>query len=346
MQTVLAKRIAATETLRGGRLIAERISIFVVVVAPLAGLLCAALWIGAYGVSAADLGIFVAFYLFTGMGITVGYHRLFTHRSFHTSQWLEALFAIAGAMAGQGPVIRWAADHRRHHAHADGIGDAHSPQRSGSVAGRLFYAHVGWLFGAERSVAKRYVPDLLKNRAVIIVDRLYFLWMILSLVAPALLGLVLSGSWRGALSALIIGGLARMCLVNQVTWSINSICHYIGSRSYQTRDFSRNNGWLAVVSLGEAWHNNHHAFPRAARFGHTRWQADIGGLVIGLLEELGLVWQVRQAIRDKPQLVNAGSRYRLRTGCRKPLAETIELPARLRRIENESKCNSEVAACG
>jgi stearoyl-CoA desaturase (delta-9 desaturase) len=301
--TATEPQLASTEILNRHEILRDRITGWSVVILPLVGLVAAGFWIGAYGLSAADIGVFLFFYFLTGLGITVGFHRLFTHRSFHTSQWMKIALAVAGSMAIQGPVIRWAADHRRHHAYSDQPGDPHSPHANfldeegakASALRRLWYAHISWFFDAERTVATRYVPDLLKDPAVVTVDRLFPLWLAASALLPALLGWALTGAWQGAVSGLLIGGGARICIVNQVTWAINSVCHYFGKRPYQTGDFSTNAGWLALFTFGEAWHNNHHAFPGTAFFGHRLWQVDLGGILIGLLEKLGLVWKVQRA---------------------------------------------------
>ena len=238
-------------------------------------------------------------YTFTGFGITVGFHRLFTHKSFECPTWVKAAFAIAGSMAVQGPVIRWVADHRRHHAFSDRVGDPHSPhlrERHG-IAGtvsELWHAHIGWFFAEEKTRIKRFAPDLLVDRDLAKIDKRYFTWLFLTLAIPAVLGGLVTGSIRGAASALLWGGFVRVFLVHHVTWSINSICHVFGTRPFETRDRSSNVPWLAIPSLGESWHNGHHAFPTSAVHGVDRVQIDLSGLLISTLERLGLAWNVKR----------------------------------------------------
>jgi stearoyl-CoA desaturase (Delta-9 desaturase) len=245
-----------------------------------------------------DIFVLLVLYVSTGLGITVGFHRLFSHRSFKTSGPLRVVLAILGSAAVEGPVISWVSDHRKHHAFADQDGDPHSPHVGhgggwkGALRG-LAYAHVGWLFvHTHRGRRTRYAPDLLADPAVRWVDRTFLVWALGGLVAAFALGWWFGGSLRDGMTGLLWGGAVRLLLLHHVTYSINSLCHFFGRRRFETGDESRNLGWLAPLSLGEAWHNNHHAFPTSAAHGLRRWEVDPTALVIGGLERLGLVWDV------------------------------------------------------
>jgi stearoyl-CoA desaturase (delta-9 desaturase) len=255
-----------------------------------------------------DVVIFVVMYLLTGLGITVGFHRLFTHRSFKTGRAVRATLAILGSAAIEGPMIAWVADHRKHHAFSDQPGDPHSPHVdhghgwTGALQG-LLHAHMGWLFiHTQRGLKSRYAPDLLKDPVVAFVDRTFLWWALLGLALPFGLGYVLGGTLDAALTGLLWGGLVRMLVVHHVTYSINSLCHFFGRRDYVTGDESRNLAWLAPFSLGESWHNNHHAFPTAAEHGLRRWQIDLSAYVIRGLEKCGLAWDV---VRPAPERMAA-----------------------------------------
>ena len=230
--------------------------------------------------------------------MTVGYHRLFTHRSFEVPGPLRVLLAVAGTMAVQGSVIEWVATHRRHHAYADAYGDPHSPHLvtdtglRGALKG-LWHAHMGWLFSANDTVTSRWAPDLEREPAIVAVERAAGPLALLSLALPAVLGGLLSWSLWGALSAFVWASLVRIFLLHHVTWSINSICHFFGERPFATRDESTNNWPLALFSFGESWHNNHHAFPSSARHGLLRGQIDLSWRVIRTLQQLRLATNVR-----------------------------------------------------
>lgn len=251
-----------------------------------------------------DLVVLAIVYLLTGLGITVGFHRYLTHRSFSTSKGMRFVLAALGSAAIEGPVISWVADHRKHHAFSDAEGDPHSPHvgHGGGLRGALrglLHAHVGWLFiHTDRAAKERYAPDLLADPVIRFVDRTFVLWVALGLAAPFGLGVAIGGSVHSGLTGLLWGGAVRMLLLHHVTYSINSLCHFFGRRDYATDDQSRNLLWLALPSLGEAWHNNHHAFPRSARHGLKRWQVDLSAGVIRVLETLGLVWDV---VRISPE---------------------------------------------
>jgi stearoyl-CoA desaturase (Delta-9 desaturase) len=245
-----------------------------------------------------DLIVFGVIYFLTGFGITVGFHRLFTHRSFATHPWLRGVFAALGSAAIEGPVISWVADHRKHHACSDQEGDPHSPHVGhgsgwkGSIKG-FFHAHVGWIFiHTQRGNKKRFAPDLLRDPVVSFVDRTFVIWAILGFVASFALGYAIGGDLAAGLTGLLWGGAVRVFLLHHVTYSINSLCHMFGRQDFETKDESRNLAWLALPTMGEAWHNNHHAFPTSAVHGLRRWQLDPSALVIVALEKVGLVWDV------------------------------------------------------
>ncbi|HEY4809739.1 MAG TPA: fatty acid desaturase [Solirubrobacteraceae bacterium] len=245
-----------------------------------------------------DLVALAITYALTGLGITVGFHRLLTHRSFNTSPALRGLFAILGSAAVEGPVIEWVANHRKHHQFSDEPGDPHSPHVGheggwrGAVGG-LFHAHVGWILGGDALAnEQRYAKDLLADPVVRFVDRTFVLWVILGLAFPFGLGVALTGTVIGGLTAMLWGGAVRMFLLHHATFSINSLCHFFGRRTFATGDQSRNLLWLALPTLGEAWHNNHHAFPTSARHGLRWWQLDPSAWLIAVLERMGLVWDV------------------------------------------------------
>ncbi len=247
-----------------------------------------------------DVVVFLIMYLSTAFGVTVGFHRLFTHRSFETSPAVRGVFGVLGSAAIEGPVISWVADHRKHHAFSDQEGDPHSPHVGheggwrGVLSG-LVHAHVGWLFiHTQRGARDRYAPDLIKDPVVSFIDRTFVWWVLGGLAAAFALGYALGGTLEAALTGLLWGGAVRMLVVHHVTYSINSLCHFFGRRDYVTDDESRNLRWLSLFSLGESWHNNHHAFPTSAFHG-LRWhEIDLSGWLIRGMEKLGLVWDVKR----------------------------------------------------
>ena len=283
---------------------ADRIVRTVVFLAPPAALAVAGwlTWGGA--LHWPDLVVLAIFYMLTGLGITVGYHRLFTHRSFKTSRPMRAVLAVLGSMAVEGPLTEWVATHRKHHSFADQPGDPHSPHTDiapgwrGAVRG-LGHAHVGWmLHGKDMANPERYAKDLLADPDLRFISRTFPLWAVAGVVLPFALGLALTGSLVGGLTALLWGGAVRVFLLHHVTFSINSLCHYFGRRPFATGDESRNLAWLAPLAFGEAWHNNHHAFPTSARHGLGRWQVDPGAWLIAALERSHLAWDV---VRIRPE---------------------------------------------
>ena len=259
-----------------------------------------------------DLVVFGVLYLAFGLGVTVGFHRLFTHRSFKTKPWLRFTFAALGSAAIEGPVISWVADHRKHHAFSDKEGDPHSPHVGhghgirGALTG-LAHAHVGWLFiHTQRGAKRRYAPDLMADPVVSFVDRTFVYWALLGLAASFGLGVAIGHSVKAGFTGLLWGGAVRMLVLHHVTYSINSLCHFFGRRRFNTDDESRNLMWLAPLSLGEAWHNNHHAFPTSAAHGMRRFEFDPSALVIRGLEKMGLAWDVVR-ITPERQAMKAGA---------------------------------------
>ncbi len=288
----------------------DRVASAVVTAAPPA-ILAVAAWFGWGGVIHwQDLIVLAVSYQLFGFGVTVGFHRLLTHRSFKTSRALRVLFAVLGSAAVEGPVIEWVATHRKHHRFSDAEGDPHSPHvghGSGwrGALGGLFYAHIGWVFrDTEVADERRYAKDLLADPSIRFVDRTFLLWVLAGLAFPFGLGVALTGTVSGGLTGLLWGGAVRIFLLHHATFSINSLCHFFGKRSYETRDESRNLAWLALPTAGEAWHNNHHAFPTSYRHGLGRWQIDTSAALIRLLELTGLVWDV---VRVEPSRLVAAA---------------------------------------
>jgi len=245
-----------------------------------------------------DLMVMGVGYVLTGIGITVGFHRLFTHRSFKTSVVMRALFAVLGSAAVEGPLIEWVSNHRMHHRFSDRPGDPHSPHLASASGWRgaflgLFHAHAGWLLRADDTAApERYAPDLLADPVIRWIDRTFVVWVLAGLAVPFGLGVALLGTVTGGLEAMLWGGAVRILILHHATFSINSLCHFFGRRNFSTGDESRNLAWLALPTFGEAWHNNHHAFPTSAHHGLKRWQLDPGGWLIDGLARVGLVWDV------------------------------------------------------
>jgi stearoyl-CoA desaturase (Delta-9 desaturase) len=256
---------------------------------------------------ASDLVVFVLLYVATGLGVTVGFHRLFTHRSFKARPAVRAVLAVLGSVAIEGPVISWVADHRKHHAFSDRPGDPHSPHVDHGVGWRgalrgLVHAHVGWLFiHNQRGARARYAPDLLDDPVIRFVDRTFVFWAVGGFALAFALGAAIGGSLAAGLTGLLWGGAVRLFVLHHLTYSINSICHVFGRRRFKTPDESRNVFWLAIPTFGEAWHNNHHAFPTSARHGLGRWQLDPSALVIRLLEITGLAWDVVRISPERQQ---------------------------------------------
>ena len=276
----------------------DRIITGVVTAVPVLALLVVAWQLWSDALRWSDLIVFTAMYVATGAGVTVGFHRYLTHRSFETKRWVRATLAALGSSAIEGPVISWVADHRKHHVYSDRHGDPHSPHVdhgsgwSGALKG-LWHAHVGWLFiHTQRGAKQRYAPDLLNDPLIRFIDRTFLLWVVLGLAIPFGLGYAIGGSLHAGLTGLLWGGAIRMLVLHHATYSINSLCHFFGRRQFDTGDESRNLFWLALPTFGEAWHNNHHAFPTSARHGLKRWEVDVSAGIIRLLEVTGLAWNV------------------------------------------------------
>ena len=244
-----------------------------------------------------DVLVFLIMYVLTGIGITVGFHRMLTHRAFKTTPLVRGIFTVLGSAAIEGPVISWVADHRKHHAFSDKPGDPHSPHVDHGSG--LTHAHVGWLFThTTRGRRTRYAPDLLADPVVSAIDRRFVMCVAGGLVAPFLMGWAFGGTLRDGFTGLLWGGAVRVLVLHHATYSINSLCHFFGRRRFDTNDESRNLFWLAPFTFGESWHNNHHAFPTSAEHGLRRWELDVSALVIRGLERLGLVWDV---VRISPE---------------------------------------------
>ncbi len=257
-----------------------------------------AIWLAwGHGVGLLEISLMVGMYSFTILGITVGYHRLFTHKAYEAGPVTRAVLALAGSMAGQGPIIEWCALHRRHHQHSDRDGDPHSPHLHGhgiiAMFKGMFHAHFGWLFEAEPAGLARAVPDLIADPILRFIDKFFWLWFLLGWIIPGLIATTFHHTWAAFLSGILWGGLVRTSLLHHVTWSINSVCHIWGTRPYSSPDESRNNALFGLLAFGEGWHNNHHAFPTSARHGLKWWQIDLTWYTIKVLEKCRLIWNVR-----------------------------------------------------
>jgi stearoyl-CoA desaturase (delta-9 desaturase) len=285
--------------------ISQVVTLVAVVVPPL-GLVLAMGLLWGIGFHWIDLLLFAGMYVLCAFGTTIGFHRFFTHRGFEAGAPVKALLAILGCMTMQGPVTQWVTDHRKHHALSDQPGDPHSPHVGygegawGALRG-FVHAHVGWMFsnlGMEQG--RDYGRDLYEDRLVRAIDRMYLLWVVLTLGIPFAIGYAVGGTWQAGVEGLLWGGLIRIAAYQHATFSVNSICHMFGRQDYRSRDEARNNWLVALLVFGEGWHNNHHAFPVSARHGLHRWQLDVSWWVIRGLEKLGLVWNVR--VPDAAQL--------------------------------------------
>ena len=265
-----------------------------------------------------DIALMVLFYAITAIGITIGYHRYFTHGSFKAKRGTKIVLGIMGSMALQGSVAQWVADHRKHHKFSDDIGDPHSPWRYGTskraVAKGLYYAHVGWLFDESQSPITKYAPDIQSDKDLRAISRWFPAIVVGTLLMPAILGGLITMSWQGALTAFFWATLVRVALVHHVTWSINSVCHVFGNRPFESRDLSSNVWWLAIPALGENWHSLHHAEPTAARHGVLKGQMDISAWIISGLEKTRLVHDVRwpKPERIAAKLVDKSKLHRVR----------------------------------
>ena len=258
------------------------------------------------GVNWLDLAAFGVMYCITVLGIGMGFHRLIAHRAYRATTFLSTALVIAGSMAAQGPVIFWTAVHRRHHSYSDREGDPHSPHLHGEgtveILKGLWHSHMGWLFNHELTDWGTYVRDLLHDRLIFKLNRMYFVWIARGLFLPAIVEGVITMSWSGVAHGFLWGGLIRVLVVHHTTWSINSVCHVFGRRPYQVKDHSTNNIMLAIPTFGESWHNNHHAFPSSAVHGLEWWQVDITGSMIKLCAALGLASAVKIAKKKQQEI--------------------------------------------
>ena len=292
---------------------ARRTTNLIAVVLPFAAVVLAIALLWNELVGPHDLVLLGGLYLLTGFAVTIGYHRMLTHRAFETSKPVRYALTFLGSMAVEGTVLTWVADHRKHHAFTDEDGDPHSPHtdHGGGLKGTLkglFHAHVGWLFvNVGRAEAKRFAPDLLKDRGLRLIDRGFLAIVAFSLGLPFALGWLITGELAGALTGLLWGGLVRVFLLHHVTWSINSVCHFFGRRRFATPDKSTNVFWLALLSFGESWHHNHHAFPTSASHGLRWWEIDVSAWVIRALERLGLVWDVKRVSPERQRAKALGA---------------------------------------
>ena len=276
---------------------AEHISVYLFLLIPLAALAAAVPFAWGWGLGWTDVAIGAFFFIISGLGVTVGYHRYFTHGSFRATRGLKIALAVAGGLSAQGSVVDWVADHRRHHAFSDREGDPHSPWLFGTgpiaVIRGFWHAHMGWLFDRDRTNAERFAPDLLADADLRRVDRLFPVLTVVTMLAPAALGGLITWSWQGALTAFFWAGIVRVALLHHTTWAVNSICHMLGERPFRSRDRSANVWPLALISFGESWHNTHHADPTSARHGVLPGQLDISARVIWIFEKLGWASNVR-----------------------------------------------------
>ncbi len=283
--------------LSGMRSLPEHVLVKVFVLLPLVALAAAVPFAWGWGLSWLDVGLGAFFFVVSGLGVTAGYHRHFTHGSFKARRPLRVALAIAGNLSAQGPATTWVADHRRHHAYSDRAGDPHSPWLFGTgpkaLAKGFWHAHMGWLFEREVTNAERFAPDLLADRDIRRVDGLFPVWVAATFLLPAIAGGLITWSVWGGVTAFFWAGLVRVALLHHVTWSVNSICHMIGERPFASRDKAANFWPLAVFSFGESWHNLHHADPTCARHGVRRGQIDITARLIWIFEKLGWASQVR-----------------------------------------------------
>ncbi len=282
----------------------RKISMLVLTILPFVGLIAAVTLLWNEAVGWTDLVLFIGLYVICGFGITIGYHRMLTHHAFEAVAPLKAALLVAGSFALQGSALDWAIDHRTHHAYSDKEGDPHSPHHGfargplGAIKG-LLHAHMGWMFRHNRTDQERYGKDILQDRLTMTVSRLFPLWAVLTFVVPFVLGGLLTLSWKGAVTGLVWGGLVRLFFNHHVTWSVNSICHFFGNRPFTTSDQSTNNWVLALPSLGESWHHNHHVFPTSAFHGLSWRQVDLSGWMIAIWEKIGLVRNVRKPTTEQ-----------------------------------------------
>lgn len=287
----------------GSTMVKLKVVNLIAVLVPFVGFVTAIILLWGTAFNWIYLAILGGMYLITSVGITIGYHRLFTHRSFKTSKPVVAILAALGSMAVEGPVLQWVADHRKHHQHSDEDGDPHSPHlHDGGIwqaINGMWHAHVGWMLRPSVRGSMRYIGDLRKDKLVRKISSQFPMWVLIGLIIPAVLGGVLTLSWMGVLLGFIWGGLVRVFLVHHMTWSINSVCHIWGTQPFDTHDHSRNNLFMGVFALGEGWHNNHHAFQSSARHGLRWWELDLSYAIIWMMSKVGLAYDVRVPSKDR-----------------------------------------------
>ena len=264
---------------------------------PVAGVVVTPFYVWGRGFGWTDLWLLIGMYVVTSLGITIGFHRLFVHRSFETWTWLKFIIAVFGSMAVEGSLLDWVGMHRRHHQYSDTPHDPHTPHHHGTGAWGaikgLWHAHIGWCFDANPPDLERYTKDLAAVPALRVVSAWFPMWIVLGLLIPALIGGLVSRSWWGAWTAFLWGGLVRVFIVHHVTWSINSACHLWGRQPFHSRDMSRNNLLFGFIGMGEGWHNTHHAFPHSVRHGLRWWQLDLSYWIIRLMAAVGLAWNLK-----------------------------------------------------
>ena len=275
----------------------ERKVAYITIFVPFLFVLLGGVFLWGQSVSIIDISLCIGMYSFTMLGITMGFHRLFTHRSFKCGNGLKLALGIAGSMAAQGPIYFWVASHRHHHKHSDQTNDPHSPNNyEGNILvgfKEFWHSHVGWMLTNNKPINYiRLVPDLIRDRFIFRINKLYFVWVFAGLFLPGLIGGLLTFSWYGMLTGIFWGGFLRMFLVHHSTWTINSLCHIFGSESYVSNDKSKNNFICAILTFGEGWHNNHHAFQNSARQGLKWWQIDFTYNLIKLMAILRLAWDI------------------------------------------------------
>jgi stearoyl-CoA desaturase (Delta-9 desaturase) len=313
----------------------QRALVGIFVFTPLVALAAAIPLAWGWGLGWHDVVIALVFYWVSGLGVTVGFHRYFTHGSFKAKTGLRVALAVCGSLAIEGPVFNWVADHRRHHKYSDKEGDPHSPWRYGddwkALSKGLVFAHMGWLFDPNKTSKEKFIPDLLADARLRRVHQLFPALVATTLLLPALIGGVWSMSWQGALTAFFWASLVRVALLQHVTWSINSICHTFGTEEFEVRDKSRNVSWLAIASFGESWHNLHHADPTCARHGVLKGQLDPSARVIWALEKLGWAYDVRWPDAERLEAKRPATATRkLGSMTRQKLGSMTSRPARIR----------------
>ncbi len=275
----------------------KKLGTFLVIIVPIVGLIASIVMLWGWGISWIHVVLLLVGYLLTGHGVTVGFHRLFTHKSFETGPIVTSVLGVLGSMSVEGSILKWVATHRMHHQHSDREMDPHSPHHEGEgLIGYLkgiWHSHMGWFFRPDPPGLEKYVKDLKSDRLVVTLSKLFPLWLVLGLVIPGVIAGLVTQSWIGGLLGVLWGGFVRVLLVHHVTWSVNSACHLWGAMPFRTHDQSRNNPVFGILAMGEGWHNTHHAFPASARHGLAWWQIDSSYLVIRTLALLGLARNIR-----------------------------------------------------